>query len=68
MAPWEVLSKLKELSAKLATTTFPPELAEVPQLLATLLFVVETQQHDLQVLKATVARVEHHVRHRNMLS
>lgn len=64
MAPWEVLSKLKELSAKLAEVKFPPELAEVPQLLGTLVFVVETQQHDLQVLKATVARLEHLVRHR----
>jgi hypothetical protein len=64
VAPWEVLNKLKELSAKLAQTQFPPELAEVPQLLGTLVYVVETQQHDLQVLKATVARLEHHVRHR----
>lgn len=67
MAPWEVMNKLKEMSAKLTAVALPPELAEVPQFLATMILIVETQQHDLQVLKASVARLEHHVRHRNTL-
>lgn len=67
MATWEAIKKLKELSSKLPAegVSVPPE--EMSRFLAVLAVIIETQQHDLQVMKATVARLEHHVRHKHIL-
>lgn len=67
MGHWEAIKQLKELSTTLTTggaAALPEELA---RLLSLLTLIVETQQHDLQVMKATVARLEHHIRHKQIL-
>lgn len=67
MAPWETIKKLKEMTSKLTAESSAGLSEEVVNLLGVLVSVVESQQHDLQVMKATVARLEHHVRHKHVL-
>lgn len=67
MAPWETIKKLKEMTSKLTAEGAAGLSEEVVNLLGVLASVVESQQHDLQVMKATVARLEHHVRHKHVL-
>jgi hypothetical protein len=67
MAPWEAIKKLKELYAKLTGDVPVAEQAELARYIGMLALVVETQQHDIQVLKATMSRLEHHIRHHTTL-
>jgi hypothetical protein len=67
MAPWETINKLKELCAKLSADGSTAEQAELSQYIALMALIVETQHHDIQVLKASMARLEHHVRHHTTL-